>query len=508
MALTKPKSTSFDITAGSLSSAQIKALGIETASFADLAVTVDKANLTGVTYPGFEEDVALIGFKVASNGSLGKYNLIDQAVDAFEDASGIDSGASTNATRDSSGKFYSGSSSAQTAFTTVESGSWTAPAAIESTMHLLVVGGGGTGGTSGWTPGAGGAGGLVYISNYAVTGGQAYTYTVGAGGAAQTFNNSAQTTGNSGSNSSFDNAAFHQTITANGGGGGGASPSGQGAAAGGSGGGGGANPNSGHNAGGATNQPTAFGSYTGVGFGFAGGTGNPSAWKPAAGGGGAGGVGDNYNTRPSSASGNGGPGKDMSAVFGTGVGDQGWFAGGGGAGGMHDVADGHGFGNGGSGLYGGGGTGTQRTGTPAATAGMANTGGGGGGGRTDTPAPAGGSGAIIIKYNTVGNMTLVSNSTTAEAAPTKGDVVMTYTNSVGTAVINTDITAEFSADNGSTWTATTLASQGTTGGHTILSAHDVTRTSTSGTSMKYRIKTLNQSGSKQTRVHAVSLGWS
>ena len=103
-------------------------------------------------------------------------------------------------------------------------------------------------------------------------------------------------------------------------------------------------------------------------------------------------------------------------------------------------------------------------------------------------------------------MTLVSTATTAQAAPTKGDMVMTYTNGAGTAVINTDITAEFSADNGSTWTAMTLASQGTTGGHTILTASDVTRTSTSGTSMRYRIKTLNQSATKETRIHAVSLG--
>ena len=107
MALTKPKSTSFDISAGSLSSAQIKALGIENASFADLAVTVDKANLAGVSYPGFEEDVALLGFKVASNGSLGKYNLIDQTVDAFEDASGVDASTSTGEYRDATGKYYS-----------------------------------------------------------------------------------------------------------------------------------------------------------------------------------------------------------------------------------------------------------------------------------------------------------------------------------------------------------------------------------------------------------------
>ena len=143
---------------------------------------------------------------------------------------------------------------------------------------------------------------------------------------------------------------------------------------------------------------------------------------------------------------------------------------------------------------------------------MANTGGGGGGASKGTGSNngTGGSGIVLIRHRaiTYTNMTLVSNATTAQAAPTKGDIVMTYSNGTGTAVINTDITAEFSADNGSTWTAITLASQGTTGGHTILSAHDVTRTSTSGTSMRYRIKTLNQSEAKQTRVHAVSLGWS
>ena len=105
-------------------------------------------------------------------------------------------------------------------------------------------------------------------------------------------------------------------------------------------------------------------------------------------------------------------------------------------------------------------------------------------------------------------LTLQSNATTANSAPTKGDIVMTYTNGSGTAAINTDLTAEFSADNGSTWTSTTLVAQGSTGAHLIVSAHDVTLTSTSGTEMKYRIKTLNQGVAKQTRIQAVSLGWS
>ena len=124
----------------------------------------------------------------------------------------------------------------------------------------------------------------------------------------------------------------------------------------------------------------------------------------------------------------------------------------------------------------------------------------------------GGSGTVIIHtaaINIYGDMTLVSNSTTAEAAPTKGDVVMTYTNGAGTATVNTDIKSYVSRDNGTTYTQVTLSSEGTTGGHTILTAHDVDISSQpSGTSMRYKIETLNQSVSKETRIQAVSLGWS
>jgi hypothetical protein len=125
----------------------------------------------------------------------------------------------------------------------------------------------------------------------------------------------------------------------------------------------------------------------------------------------------------------------------------------------------------------------------------------------------GGSGIVVIRYatsafNTYNNLTLVSTTTTAQAAPTKGDIVFTYTNGAGSTTLGTDLTAEYSADGGSTWTAMTLGFEGTTGGHNIATAHDVTLTSTSGTSMAYRIKTLNQSITKTTRIQAVSLGWS
>ena len=89
--------------------------------------------------------------------------------------------------------------------------------------------------------------------------------------------------------------------------------------------------------------------------------------------------------------------------------------------------------------------------------------------------------------------------------------MFTYSDGAGTAVINTNITAEISADNGSTWTTfSALTSQGTTGGHTIVSAHDqtITSTITAPYSMRYRIKTLVQSAALATRIQAVSLGWS
>ena len=108
-----------------------------------------------------------------------------------------------------------------------------------------------------------------------------------------------------------------------------------------------------------------------------------------------------------------------------------------------------------------------------------------------------------------GNMTLVSNSTTAEAVPTKGDLVMTYTNGAGTATVNTDIKGWVSRDNGSNYTQFTLADEGDTGGHTILTAHDLDISGQpSGTSMRYKITTHNQSAAKETRIQAVSLGWS
>ena len=85
---------------------------IATADLADNAVTTAKIANTAVTAAkltsgaaesaatGLKSDIALLAFKTQANGNLAKYNLVDQAVDSFEDASGVNSSASTNAKRD------------------------------------------------------------------------------------------------------------------------------------------------------------------------------------------------------------------------------------------------------------------------------------------------------------------------------------------------------------------------------------------------------------------------
>ena len=146
----------------------------------DLASTLDLSSKT-VTLPAasvtahvtqfddnqLKEEIALLGFRTAANGSLAKYNLVDQTIDAFEDASGINASASTNEIRDSSGKYWHGgevvagvtggtittydsyivhsflyntSSTTDQAFTT--------PAGVSFSGDVLLIAGGGGGGTN------------------------------------------------------------------------------------------------------------------------------------------------------------------------------------------------------------------------------------------------------------------------------------------------------------------------------------------------------------------------
>ena len=441
-----------------------------------------------------KDDVALLGFKAAANGSLAKYDLLDQTVDAFEDASGVDPLASTNEVRDSSGNYYYSTvygSYSTDSITSTGAGTWTAPASTYQAEILIVAGGGGGGYFQG---GGGGGGGVVHDEDYVIVPATVYDVTVGTAGAAATVGGSGSfphtgSGGGSGGDSVWNVNAEGSgiTMTAKGGGGGGSengSTYGMDAGDGGSGGGTGA-----YNTTAAVSTQT---SPTGaVGYGNAGGKQPSGAYQGMAGGGGAGAVGNDGGTGNGAV---GGAGKLFSNFTSYGV--SGYFAGGGG-GGTYNT------GSGGAGGSGGGGA--------SGSSGTANTGGGGGGAHNSSaPIGAGGTGVILIRHRTetYNDMTLVSTSTTAQAEATKGDLVMTYTDAKGTAVINTDIKGYVSRDDGTTYTQGTLTSEGTTSGHEIITFHDLDISGQpSGTSMRYKIETLNQGASKATRIQAVSLGW-
>jgi len=108
-----------------------------------------------------------------------------------------------------------------------------------------------------------------------------------------------------------------------------------------------------------------------------------------------------------------------------------------------------------------------------------------------------------------GNLTLQSVASTAESAPTTGDIVMLIEDSAGTATINTDVKAYISRDGSAFSSGVTLTDEGDWGTNKrILAAHNVDISGiTSGTNMKYKITTHNQSESKNTKIHAVSLAW-
>jgi hypothetical protein len=462
---------------------------------ANITGTIPAAALSNVDTTGIEADIALLGFKVAVNGSLGKYNLVDQTEDAFMDATGIDASASTNEFRAVT-NYYSGGTAAPTGgtITTYSSGGTnyvvhtfladgTFLVGQAGTLDYVVVGGGGGGGgVLSETPGGGGGGAGAYrtAAGFSVTA-LSYSISVGDGG-----------TAGGAALAVAGGSSIFSTITSTGGGAGGSwnnglPSTGGGATAGGSGGGAGY-----------TNGAGIAGTY-----GTAGGVRNDQ------GGGGGGGASVAGATGPSTGhGGNGGAGTASTYRDGTSV----TYAGGGG-GGAGNISSG-GASTGGTGGGGAGGAGGGNDGTAA----TANTGSGGGGagassGLVSNSGGAGGKGIVVLRYvdgslsTTPLDMTLQSNATTAETTPTKGDIVMTYTNGAGTATLNTDLTAEFSANDGTNWTSMTLVAQGSTGTHLIVSAHDVT-VGTAGTAMKYRIKTLNQGAVKETRIQAVSLGWS
>jgi len=490
-------------------------------------VSDNKGRASGVIKTGvadfddnkIQANIALLGFKTAVNGSLAKYNLVDQIVDEYTDATGVDTSASTNEvltagvygssivitpTQDADATGVDGDYSWYKWTDTGATGSYVL-AADHDVDFLVIAGGGGGGGTGVNGGGGGGAGG--YRNSFAseLSGGAGanqsalsfvdattYTITVGAGGAAGA-------TGSDGGVSSITGSDITDVVTVGGGGGASAGAVGR---VGGSG------------SGSGRDQGTTSGAAGTANEGYAGGAAGGNTAASAGGGGGAGavgyagknpdGAGDPFTTGQTEAQ--GGVGKE-SSIDGTAT-----FRGGGG-GGSYEASDG--VGHQPLGGNGGGGKGATSTTANASTAGTANTGGGGGAGKTTIAASAGGSGVVIIRKLTsagasVADLTLQSLDTTASTAnPDSADMIVLMEDDEGTATLNTDIKGYISEDSGVTFTQGTLVNEGSWGTNKkIVAFHDLDISAQTGSAMCYKITTHNQSaGSKETKIHATSIGW-
>ena len=390
------------------------------------------------------ENISALSFKIATADSLSKFNLVDGFSDDYNDTSGVDAGSSTGETRNAS-NYYSGRSAASSTFTA--DGTYSNPAGVTSVEYLVVAGGGGGGFNAG---GGGGAGGYR-TGNLSVTESTDYSIVVGSGGSGGGNTNTA---GSDGSDSTFS------TITSTAGGGGGSRTNSMSGRDGGSG-------------GGASADSSTHGS------------GNTPSTTPSQGNDGGSGGG----------SGHGGGGSSTAGSLGGNVNNAG-------AGTSNDIS-------GSSVTYATGGRGGSGGGAGTGSSGDANTGDGGqGGGNLPGGGGAGGSGIVIITYDLPVDLTLVSNTQTAVAAPTTGRLCIFEQASTGTTTINTDIKGWVSRDNGSNYDQITLVSQSEyESGKRILSG-SVDFTMASGTNMRYKITTHNQSSTKITRVHGASLLWS
>jgi len=462
-----------------------------------------------------QANIALLGFKTAVNGSLAKYNLQDQIIDEYTDATGVDASASTNE-RLTSGVYDGGTTSTPTVTEDADSKGtdgdyswykWTDTGSTGSyntnttqDHEWLIVAGGGSGARGG---GGGGAGGYRNGTTLSLIGGNAYTVTIGAGGAATTA--TPYEDGNTGGDSIISGTGI-TTITSSGGGlgakninhgGDGGSGGGPGRT--------GSIKDAGETI--AITQYTAAGEARSIqGFDSVDSNINGSPAYGAPGGGGAGALGV---VGTAAYGGDGGVGL-QNDISGTNT----WYAGGGGGATESTTATGGNYPSGANGrTNGGGGFGTNTDAPPYANA-TANT-GGGGGGCHNAVSGLGGSGIVILRRLTTAtsggsNLTLQSTDTTASTAnPDYADMIILMENAEGTATLDTDIKGYISEDSGVTFTQGNLVEEGTWGTNKkIIAFHDLDISAQSGSAMCYKITTHNQSaGSKETKIHATSIGW-
>ena len=215
----KIAATTIDVTAKITGTVPTANLGSGSAS----STTILYGDQTYKTEPAEYDDnviqsnIAMLGFKVAVNGSLTRYNLVDQSIDEFYDTSGVDASASTNERRVASGSnyYYDGATgvtptvTSDADSTTVDgdytyykwttvttTGDYTTNTTQDHIWLVVAGGGGGCGGGSVADAGGGGAGGgYRYGTTLSLIGGNTYTVKVGDGGAGSSSDTAVGSTG-------------------------------------------------------------------------------------------------------------------------------------------------------------------------------------------------------------------------------------------------------------------------------------------------------------------------
>ena len=479
------------------------ASGITSSKLTGALPAISGANLTGMAdLTAIENNIAILGFYRASDNAKAKYNLVDQVIDEYTDATGVASSTGGQLNGATGNKYYSsvGVVTGSTVTTTVAyTGSDTTIAlnngdVIAGTVKAWGGGGGSDSQGSGKFSGSGGfiKGTLSYTSD-----GTDLIVSSGQGGP-KGINGGAGGTGG-GYSGLFLGSKTHGNTMLIAGAGGGAGDSQDG------GDGGGTTGVAGEISGAGGGTQSAGGAL---------GSGSSAHSQPTAGSalqGGLGGADSDATSHPTAYNGGGRQGTEPGGTVG----------GGGGGGGYYGGAGGH------AGTTGGGGGGgssyhnTSYFSSVTTTAGSGNASGGAsdpnytaGVGVSGT-STNGGSGSVYLSYaistsTANATMALISSAATASTAPTTGDIVMMIENSAGTATLNTDIKAYVSRNNGSNWTQGTLTEEGTWGTNKkILAFHNLDISGQpSGTALKYKVELANQSdGSKVTNIHATSLAW-
>ena len=482
--------TSADIPDNSITTAKIVDDNVTAAKVAADVATQAELDAAAFDDNVIQTNIALLAFKTAVNGSLAKYNLQDQVIDEYTNASGIDTGASTyeeltagvyrgedptggditpTITHDADATGTDGDYTWYKWTDTGATGSYSSNATQDHEVLIVAGGGAGGGSISGAGAGGGGAGGYRTAAALSLVSGTTYTITVGAGAGTTSAGSN---DGADGSPSSITGSDITNIESAGGGGGAraGATSSFDGRPGGSGGGSGGANTGAYGGNGGASSPVTSpvqgyKGGDTddGGGYGVGGGGSSATAASTPGSVGGAGTVNDITGVNVTYAAGGQGPN------FST-----------------------------------------------AGAVGAVNTGNAGGGGGQANTGGAGGSGVVILRRLTAmvgagpGDLILQSTDTEAEAQPTKADMVMLVEDAgSGVGTVNTHVKGWISRDSGTTFTQGTLVDEGDWGtDKRILAFHDLDISGQpADQTMCYKITTHSASAVYDTKIHATSMGW-